>query len=46
MAKESYANPVVDDRTQEIRPFGINDKLGYIAGDIANDMFFIFASSF
>jgi len=46
MAKESYANTVVDDRTQEIRPFGIKDKLGYMAGDIANDMFFIFASSF
>lgn len=28
MAKESYANPVVDDRTKEVRPFGIKDKLG------------------
>lgn len=28
------------------KPFGMRDKIGYMAGDIANDMFFIFSSSF
>lgn len=30
----------------EVRPFGIKDKLGYMFGDIANDFTFVFASSF
>lgn len=29
-----------------MRPFGLKDKLGYMSGDLANDFFFIFASSF
>ncbi len=28
------------------RPFGFKDKFGYMLGDLANDFFFIFASSF
>ena len=28
------------------RPFGFRDKIGYMLGDLANDFFFIFASSF
>ncbi len=30
----------------EVRPFGIRDKVGYMLGDVANDFSFIFASSF
>ncbi len=34
-------------RTQETtRPFGMRDKLGYMFGDLANDMTFIFQSMF
>ncbi|MBP3359563.1 MAG: MFS transporter [Clostridia bacterium] len=29
-----------------MRPFGLKDKFGYMMGDLANDFFFIFASSF
>ena len=28
------------------KPFGLPDKIGYMLGDLANDFFFIFASSF
>lgn len=28
------------------KPFGLTDKIGYMLGDLANDFFFIFASSF
>lgn len=28
------------------KPFGLKDKIGYMLGDLANDFFFIFASSF
>ena len=49
MAKESYAGEDITVATgakKDVRPFGIKDKIGYMAGDMANDMFFIFASSF
>lgn len=49
MAKESYAEKtgaLAADTKKVIPPFGIKDKIGYMAGDMANDMFFIFASSF
>lgn len=29
-----------------MRPFGLKDKVGYMMGDLANDFFFILASSF
>jgi len=28
------------------RKFGLRDKIGYMFGDLGNDLFFIFASSF
>ncbi len=28
----------------EVRPFGIRDKIGYMFGDFGNDFSFIFAS--
>ncbi len=34
------------DRTKEIRPFGLRDKLGYLFGDFGNDFSFVFASSY
>lgn len=34
------------DRSKEIRPFGLRDKLGYLFGDFGNDFTFIFASSY
>lgn len=34
------------DQTQQIRPFGIRDKIGYMFGDFGNDFTFIFASSY
>lgn len=33
-------------RTKEVRPFGLRDKLGYLFGDFGNDFTFIFASSY
>lgn len=30
----------------EVRPFGIRDKVGYMLGDVANDFSFIFASTY
>ena len=33
-------------KTQEVRPFGLRDKIGYMCGDLANDFSFIFASSY
>ena len=34
------------EKQKEVREFGLIDKLAYMSGDIANDMFFIFSSSF
>lgn len=34
------------DHTEETRPFGIRDKIGYMFGDFGNDFSFIFASSY
>ena len=34
------------DRSKEMRPFGLRDKLGYLFGDFGNDFTFIFASSY
>lgn len=34
------------DRTGDVRPFGIRDKIGYMFGDFGNDFSFIFASSY
>lgn len=34
------------DRSAEMRPFGIRDKIGYMFGDFGNDFSFIFASSY
>ncbi len=34
------------DRTGEVRPFGLRDKLGYLFGDFGNDFSFVFASSY
>lgn len=36
----------VKENQKEVREFGLIDKLAYMAGDIGNDMFFIFSSSF
>lgn len=33
-------------KTQEVRPFGLRDKIGYMCGDLANDFSFIFASTY
>lgn len=33
-------------RTKEVKPFGLRDKLGYLFGDFGNDFTFIFASSY
>lgn len=49
MAKESYVeenSTLATAAKKDVRPFGMKDKIGYMAGDMANDMFFIFASSF
>ncbi|WP_029276641.1 MFS transporter [Carnobacterium jeotgali] len=35
-----------EEKQAEVRKFGFIDKLAYMSGDIANDMFFIFSSSF
>ena len=35
-----------EEKQAEVRKFGLIDKLAYMSGDIANDMFFIFSSSF
>lgn len=32
--------------TENLRPFGMRDKLGYLFGDFGNDFSFIFASSY
>ena len=37
---------VREDRTGDVRPFGIRDKIGYMFGDFGNDFSFIFASSY
>ncbi|MFZ2372916.1 MAG: MFS transporter, partial [Trichococcus flocculiformis] len=37
---------IVTDDKKNVREFGLLDKLAYMAGDIANDLFFIFSSSF
>lgn len=34
------------EKSGEIRPFGMRDKLGYLFGDFGNDFSFIFASSY
>ena len=34
------------ENNEEIRPFGIRDKVGYLFGDFGNDFSFIFASSY
>lgn len=44
--KSSVSVDLVQEQQPEVRPFGIKDKIGYMAGDMANDMFFIFVSSF
>lgn len=31
---------------QNVRPFGLRDKVGYMLGDVANDFSFIFASTY
>lgn len=31
---------------EEIRPFGLRDKIGYLFGDLANDFMFMFASMY
>lgn len=36
----------VNDDIKDDREFGLLDKLAYMAGDMANDLFFIFSSSF
>lgn len=36
----------MSDKTGNVRPFGMRDKLGYLCGDLANDFTFIFASGF
>ena len=33
-------------RSSEVRPFGMRDKIGYLFGDFGNDFSFIFASSY
>ena len=33
-------------RSSEVRPFGVRDKIGYLLGDFGNDFSFIFASSY
>lgn len=33
-------------RSSEVRPFGMRDKIGYLLGDFGNDFSFIFASSY
>ena len=43
--KESDGSVRID-QTQETRPFGIRDKIGYMFGDFGNDFSFIFASSY
>lgn len=37
---------VREERAEEVRPFGIRDKIGYMFGDFGNDFSFIFASSY
>ncbi len=37
---------VRQERTEEVRPFGLRDKLGYMFGDFGNDFSFIFAGSY
>lgn len=37
---------VREDRAEDVRPFGIRDKIGYMFGDFGNDFSFIFASSY
>jgi GPH family glycoside/pentoside/hexuronide:cation symporter len=32
--------------SKAIRPFGMRDKIGYMFGDLANDLFFIFIASY
>ena len=32
--------------TEDVRPFGIRDKIGYMFGDFGNDFSFIFASNY
>ena len=34
------------DENENVRPFGIRDKLGYLFGDFGNDFTFILSSSF
>ena len=34
------------EKQKEVREFGLIDKIAYMSGDMANDMFFIFSSSF
>lgn len=34
------------DQNQQIRPFGLRDKLGYLFGDFGNDFTFLLSSSF
>lgn len=33
-------------KTREVRPFGARDKFGYLFGDLANDFFIYFASTY
>jgi len=44
-ASANKVQNVTDDK-KNVREFGLIDKLAYMAGDIANDLFFIFSSSF
>ena len=44
-SKESDGS-VRTDKTEETRPFGLKDKIGYMFGDFGNDFSFIFASSY
>ncbi len=44
--QQNEDNAVRVNRTKELRPFGLRDKLGYLFGDFGNDFTFIFASSY
>lgn len=45
-AESKENNESKENRTEEVRPFGLKDKIGYMFGDFGNDFSFIFAGNY